>query len=60
MDDKVRDGLLMLACGGLQIAAAVFICLSIFAEGNHDVKLYVALGCLVISGLYSIIRNQNK
>ena len=60
MNTHIINRLLFIASVGLLIAAAIFLGISIF-DGSKDTGiLCMAFFCIILSNLFSLIRNQNK
>lgn len=59
MDKKTIDRLLTIASVGLLLSAAIFICLWIFAAEKSQIYVGAALGSLLLSSLFNVIRRQN-
>lgn len=60
MDKKMIKRLLTIASVGLLLSAAIFICLCLFTAEKNNIYLGIALGCLIFSSLFNIIRRQNS
>lgn len=60
MDKKIIDNLLTIASIGLLFSAAIFICLCLFAEEKNNTYLSIALGCIILSSLFDIIKKQYR
>ncbi|MDY4077359.1 MAG: hypothetical protein SOY42_01000 [Clostridium sp.] len=59
MENKnVINILLVIASIGLTISGIIFLCVSIFSEEKSNIILCLALGCITLSNLFSIIRLQ--
>lgn len=59
MDKKTISKLLAIASVGLLISAAIFICLCFFSTEKNNTYLGIALGSIILSNLFNIIRRQN-
>ena len=59
MDKKLIDKLLTIVSACLLLAAAIFICLCFFSAEKDSIYLGIALGSLILSSLFYIIRRQN-
>lgn len=60
MDKKMIKRLLTIASVGLLLSATIFICLCLFMAEKNNIYLGIALGCLIFSSLFNIIRRQNS
>lgn len=60
MDDKTIKILLVIASVGLAIAGIIFLCISIFGDKSNNNALIAALGCIMLSNLFNIIRGLNE
>lgn len=49
--------LLLIACAGLLVAGAIFLCLTMFG-GADRWTLPAALGCAVLSGLFGLVYSR--
>lgn len=58
MDQKTINILLIISSMGLLVSGVIFLCLSIFTEPKNNTYLCVALGCIVLSNLFNLIRSQ--
>lgn len=57
MKTETSKVLLLVACAGLLVAGAIFLCLTMFG-GRDGWTLPAALGCLVLSGLFGLVYSQ--
>lgn len=60
MDKKLLNTLLIILSLGLLIAGAIFLYISVFGENKTTTPLAIALGCILISNLFNIIRQLNN
>ena len=60
MKEETVKRLLIIASLGLAVAGIIFLCMAIFTAEKNNAYLYVALGCVVLSNLFNIIRYQNE
>lgn len=58
MDGKIIRRLFLIASVGLVAAGILFLCLSIFTEPKNTTYLCIALACIVLSNVFSILRIQ--
>lgn len=60
MDKTILNRLMIIASIGLEIAGIVFLCISIFGNGESTRPLACALGCILLASLFNLIRNLNN
>lgn len=54
MKTETSKVLLLVACAGLLVAGAIFLCLTMFGGGDRW-TLPAALGCAVLAGLFGLV-----
>lgn len=60
MDKKLRNKLFIISSIGLLVAGAVFLGISIFDDSSDTGYLAAALGCIVLSNLFNLIRQMDN
>lgn len=58
MDNMNTNTLLIIASIGLAVAGIIFLLVAIFDEDKNNWTLFSALGCVILSNLFNIIRTQ--
>ncbi len=59
MEKKTIRKLLMIAYIALTVACLIFLCISLFADGENSREFNVALFCTALANLFGIICNYN-
>lgn len=60
MDKNMLNRLFIISSLGLLIAGAVFLCISILRGNNTTTPLAIALGCVLSSNVFNIVRQMNN
>ena len=60
MDNELLDRLMWIAITGLLLAGAIFIGLYFFQGREDNALLFAALFCILLAGLFNIIRGLHK
>ena len=58
MDKKIIGKMLTIASVALLLSAAIFICLCFVSDENNNTYLGIALGSLILSNLFNIVKRQ--
>ena len=60
MKEETVKRLLIIAGLGLAVEGIIFLCLAIFTAEKNNTYLCLALGCIILSNLFNIIRHQHE
>ena len=60
MDKNSINKLLTIGSVCLLLSAVIFICLCIFTDENNNIYSCIALGSLLLSNIFNLIKRQNS
>lgn len=60
MNDKIIRRLLIIASAGLAVSGIIFSCIYIFEETKNNTYLCLALGSIVLSNLFNVVRGLTE
>ena len=60
MDKKILNRIFGIVSLLLLIAGVVFLCISIWGENETSTPIACALGCILLSNLFNVIRQLNN